>query len=242
MNLYRVKRAVLAPYIAYMRHKERHQTGFIKGALELQYYRPLYYRFIGANMVDPEMLFTAPLGPRSLVVDLGAHEGDWAAHMYDKYQCRILGFEPDPESFPKLAARFRGHEHVAVYDYGLHDRDAGLELAQMGMGSTLFDEPLPSPTRPNVVSVRVRDIASVFDELDVKWIDLLKINIEGGEFEVLERLIETAWMSRIRCLMVQFHEWRSGAHWWRLKIRHALRRTHVENWNYVFVWEKWTLR
>jgi FkbM family methyltransferase len=242
MNLYRLKRTVLAPYIWHMRHKERHQTGFIKGALELQYYRPLYYRFIGANMIDPEMLYTAPLGPDSVVIDVSAHVGDWAAHMFEKYRSRIVAFEPDPESFPALAERFRGNDKVSVFDYGLHDRDAVLDMAQMGMGSTMFDEPMPSETPANHVSVRVRDVATVLDELRVGWIDLLKVNIEGGEFELLDRLIDSAWMSRVRCLMVQFHEWRSGAHLWRLKIRHALRRTHTEDWNYAFVWEKWNLK
>lgn len=242
MNLYHLKRAVLSPYIRHMRRKERHQTGFIKGALELQYYRPEYYRFIGANMVDPEMLYAAPLGPESLVLDLGAHVGDWAAHMVEKYNPRVIGFEPDPESFPILAERFRGSDRVRVFDYGLHDRDAVLDLAQMGMGSSLFNEPLPSSTPAHHVKVRVRDAAAVLDELGIRYIDLLKINIEGGEFPVLDRLIETAWMSRVRCLMVQFHEWIDGAHYRRFRIRRALRRTHREDWNYAFIWEKWSLK
>lgn len=242
MNLYRVKRAVLAPYIQYMRYKERHQTGFIKHALELQYYRPEYYRFIGANMIDPEMLYTAPLGPDSVVFDVGAHNGDWAAHVTEKYGSTIVLFEPDPESLPSLAERFRGRDKLRILDYGLHARDAVLEMTLKGMGSSFYNDPFPSSEVGKRVPVRLRDAAEVFKELGFSRIDLLKINIEGGEFDVLDRLIETAWMSRVRCLMVQFHEWIDDAHYRRFRIRHALRRTHEEEWNYDFIWEKWTLR
>jgi FkbM family methyltransferase len=242
MNLYSVKRACLTPYIAYMRHKERHQTGFIKSALELHYYRPGLYRFIRANTADPDMLYTAPLGPGSTVYDVGAYNGHWAARLVDKYDPHIIAFEVDPATLPELTSRFRNNHKVMICDYGLHNRDAVFELAQRGMGSTLFNEPFPPETPKPRVPVRVRDIASVLNELGPKSIDLMKINIEGGEFAVLDRLIESAWMSRIRCLMVQFHEWIDGAHYRRFRIRRALRRTHDEEWNYAFVWEKWRLR
>lgn len=242
MNLYRLKRAAMAPYIAYMRHKERHQTGFIKHALELHYYRPEYYRFIGATMVDPEILYPGPLDANSVVLDVGAYDGEWAAHMVDKYGTHVVAFEIDPDTLPGLVERFRGNSKVTVYDYGLNDRDDVLALTQRGMGSTVFNEAFESPEPEPRVRVRVRDVASVLDELGFRSIDLMKINIEGGEYAVLDRLIETAWMSRIRCLMVQFHEWIDGAHVRRLRIRHALRRTHREDWNYDFVWERWTLR
>jgi|tagenome__1003787_1003787.scaffolds.fasta_scaffold20831219_2 FkbM family methyltransferase len=242
MILYSVKRACLAPYIAYMRHKEREQTGFIKSALELHYYRPSLYRFITANAADPDMLYTAPLGPDSTVYDIGAYNGDWATRLVDKYDPHITAFEVDPARSPQLTSRFHNNPKVMICDYGLHNRDGVFQLAQRDMGSTLFNEPFPASTPQPRVSVRVRDIASVLSELAPQSIDLMKINIEGAEFAVLDRLIETAWMPRIRCLMVQFHEWIDGAHYRRFRIRRALRRTHDQEWNYAFVWEKWRLR
>jgi FkbM family methyltransferase len=193
-------------------------------------------------MSDPDMLHTAPLGPDSIVLDVGAHVGDWSAKMVEKFNPRIFAFEPDPASLGTLTSRFRDSPKITVLDYGLHARDAVLDLALKGMGSTLYNDPLPDEEPTSKVPVRLRDAAQVFDELGLRYIDLLKINIEGGEFDVLDRLIETAWLSRVRCVMIQFHEWIDGAHFRRFRIRHALRRTHDEDWNYDFVWEKWTLR
>jgi FkbM family methyltransferase len=240
MNLYRVKRALLAPYVWHMRRKEAHQEAFIKGMLELHYYRPAFYRFIGANMVNPNILFEAPLDASSVVLDVGAYTGDWAKTMKERYDPLLWLFEPDPDSIPALAARFGGDPKVHLRSYGLHGTDATLELEQKGMGSSVFAGHAPSSGTK--VSVSLRDAAAVLEEIGRRPIDLLKLNIEGGEYEVLERLIATGWLPHIRCILVQFHEWIDDAHLRRWRIQRALRRTHHLEWDHPFVWEKWLLK
>jgi FkbM family methyltransferase len=223
-----------------MRRKEAHQAAFIKGMLELHYYRPAFYRFIGANMENPNILFEAPLDSSSVVLDVGAHVGDWTATMKDRYDPHVWLFEPDPESIPTLEARFAGDPKVHLASYGLHGEDAVLELEQKGMGSSVFAGHAPSSGQR--VTVRLRDVAAVLQEIGRRPIDLLKLNIEGGEYDVLERIIATGWTAHIRCILVQFHEWLDDAHFRRFKIQRALRRTHRLEWDHPFVWEKWMLK
>jgi hypothetical protein len=92
------------------------------------------------------------------------------------------------------------------------------------------------------VDVTIVDVAGAFDELGLDRIDLLKLNIEGGEYDVLDRLHETGRLPRIDQILVQFHEWHPHAHRRRRAIRAALRDTHVEEWDYPWVWERWRLR
>jgi Methyltransferase FkbM domain len=92
------------------------------------------------------------------------------------------------------------------------------------------------------VDVEIRDVAPVFAELDAERIDLLKMNIEGAEFDVLERLAETGWIDRIDELLIQFHDWAPAAPRRRRMIRRVLARTHTEVWNYPWVWERWVRR
>ena len=128
-------------------------------------------------------------------------------------------------------------------DLGLGGADARLTLLQKGLGSTLYaeagDDLENNAQATGRVEVQVRDIVSVLDELGLDNVDLLKLNIEGGEYDVLERLLDTGRMASIDCLMVQFHEWLDRATWRRFRIRQRLRRTHREVWNYPFVWEQW---
>ena len=120
-------------------------------------------------------------------------------------------------------------------DYGLGDADLTVPMALAGLGSTIFATDAPLGTR----TVRIRDVVAVLDELGLGTIDLLKINIEGGEYDLLDRLIATGWLPRIRLVMVQFHEWHPKAYRRRRRIRRALRRSHREVWCYPWIWEFW---
>jgi hypothetical protein len=70
----------------------------------------------------------------------------------------------------------------------------------------------------------------------------MKINIEGAEFPLLERMIECNLLRKVDCFLIQFHEWHPGAYKRRRKIRKALSESHRLVWDYHFIWEKWVLK
>jgi hypothetical protein len=88
----------------------------------------------------------------------------------------------------------------------------------------------------------MRDVASVFDELGERDVDLMRINIEGGEYKVLERMLEQDLLKKCRKLMVQFHEqWpsRRESGPWRQSLVERIELTHKPEFKYEFVWESW---
>lgn len=246
MSWYKLKKTLLLPYIWYRRRLERNQVGFMRAALELHYYRPTFYRFIAASMENPDIMYEAPLGPGGIALDVGAFHGDWAARVHEKYQARIYAFELDPPSVEFLRRRFADTPDIRCLPYGLAGADARLALIQRGMGSTLYQSGEASGTTEagssDTVAVDVRDIVAVLDELGHAQIDIIKLNIEGAEYEVLERLVTAGRLDQIRVYTIQFHEWHPGAHRRRRRIQRALARTHVKVWDYPFVWEQWVRR
>ena len=68
---------------------------------------------------------------------------------------------------------------------------------------------------------------------------LMKINIEGGEYDLLDRMIETGLVESIDNLQVQFHNFTVDAKRRMERIQEALQRTHTLNYQYRFVWENW---
>ena len=78
------------------------------------------------------------------------------------------------------------------------------------------------------------------DEMGDKKISLLKINIEGAEFPLLKRMIETKLIDRFDDIMIQYHEFVPNANWQRFIINRKLKETHARVWNYPFIWEKWS--
>ena len=240
MNLYQIKRTLLTPYVWYMRRKERHLSGFMRAALELHSYRPVFYEFVKARIKNPDILHDAPnIGSDSVVIDVGGYEGNWSARIFEKYQPHLYCFELEPNFAKKIAARFEANPKIRCFDYGLGATNATLRLMQKGLGSTLYAEAGALPASGKSVEVEVRDIVGVLDELTLRQIDLLKLNIEGGEYDVLERMIAADRLKDVGCLMVQFHEWLDHANARRDKIRKTLRQTHRLAWDYRFIWEQW---
>ena len=76
-------------------------------------------------------------------------------------------------------------------------------------------------------------------DLNIKTIDLLKLNIEGSEYDLIERLIETDYIKKVEQLKIQFHDNVNDAKSRRVDIRNKLSKTHSEIWSYYFIWEYW---
>ena len=49
------------------------------------------------------------------------------------------------------------------------------------------------------------DIVEFVDSEKITEIDLLKINIEGGEYDVIPRLLDTKMINKIKYIQIQFH-------------------------------------
>lgn len=72
-------------------------------------------------------------------------------------------------------------------------------------------------------------------------VDLMKINIEGGEYNLLEKMISSGLISKVDNLQIQFHDIKALDSENRMKkIWLALEKTHMVTWKFrPFVWENW---
>jgi FkbM family methyltransferase len=234
---YAAKRAVLAPRRAYMRRKLGEQPDRARTMLELHSHSRAFLDFIGATVDNPDLLVDADLDDRSIVLDIGAYVGAWSEKISTRYGSRVYAFEPSPGAVRKLQERVADRDSVTVLPYGLGAADVETSLSRRGPGSNTFDA-----TGDATDVVRIRDVVEVLDELQLDSVDLCKVNIEGAEYDLLDRLLAAQRMQSMRLVMVQFHEWHPRAHRRRRAIRTQLRLTHEEVWNYPWVWELWRRR
>ena len=95
-----------------------------------------------------------------------------------------------------------------------------------------------------VRSVQVSDTTEVEKRYKArhKKIDLMKINIEGSEYELLEHLIESGCIKKITDIQVQFHNFVPNAPEKRSELHKKLSRTHYMTYNYPWIWENWRLK
>lgn len=221
--------------------KEEHMRISLK-ALVRQYREPWTKVFYTAfrqwradNMEATRMTFSS-LQSGSVVFDMGGFEGNWAADIHDRYGADVHIFEPHPTFATRIKARFEGNPAITVYDVALGSTDGTLELSDDGDASSSFRAAKKS------VTGRIEPVAAFFDRVGVPRIDLMKVNIEGGEYDLLPALIDAQVMDRIGILQVQFHMYSEADIQRRAEIHSRLAETHICDWSYDFVWEQWSRR
>jgi FkbM family methyltransferase len=238
LSLYSVRRRLRVPLIAWRRHRYRHADAVAQEMLDALDYRRSAIDFFRATARDPDLRYRYDLDATSVILDVGGYFGEWAQVISRRTGARVHVFEPVDRFHRVIVGNLAEHPNVSCWPYGLGARDETIRLALEGPGSAR----VRGTTDVASVEGELRDVSSVLDELGIDHVDLCKINIEGGEYDLLERVIQTGWLPKIRQLQVQFHEWYPDAHRRRRRIRRSLRATHEQQWNYPWVFESWAAR
>lgn len=171
-----------------------------------------------------------PLTKDSLVYEVGGYQGDWASAIHDIYGCRVKVFEPVDFFVKKLEELFEGKSKVKIYPFGLGATDTKMKIGVDWEASSVFKPGDKTET------IKIVDVSKV---VAGDQIDLMQINIEGGEYEMLNKLIDTGQISQIKHIQVQFHDFVPNAVAKRKEMQERLQKTHHLTYCYPFVWENW---
>ena len=183
---------------------------------------------------DETLRLEYPLTSESVVFDLGGYKGDFAFEIHRKYNCFVYVFEPVQKFYGDCVERFRGNDKVKIFPYGLSNVTTFAFISDEADASTVVRNHSHESEK-----IWLMEFAEVFEKLDIKCINLLKINVEGSEFLIVPHLIQSGLIGRIDNIQVQFHTFYPNAKLRRKIIRRRLSKTHTEKWNYPFVWESW---
>ncbi len=156
----------------------------------------------------------ADTGPGDLCLDLGANIGEVTAKLAAS-GADVISFEPDPDTFAVLTRNTAQLPNVT-----LHQKAAGARAEQLMLRRAKRWDPA-DPTRhsaansivhasgpmsdENSVPVEVVDFPAFLTSLD-RDIRILKIDIEGAEWDLMEALLDAPVLSRIDCIFVETHE------------------------------------
>ena len=181
-----------------------------------------------------------PLTNSAIIIDVGGYVGDFAADMTAKFNCRIDVFEPVAQYAEKIRQRFLSNSNVQVIQAGLGATERGEVINIEGLGSSVFDE---SGGGESKEEIQIISAVEYIHSKAYSTIDLIKINIEGGEYELLNSLLEQPdLIKNIRYFQVQFHDFVPDAREKRAKIQQKLSETHKLMWDFPYIWESWELK
>ncbi len=121
--------------------------------------------------------------------------------------CRVFGFDPTPKSLRWVEGNVREHKFV-IRPWALGASDGELELWLPKNPEHVSASCRPSEaTSHDSFVAECKSLESVMRELDHAKVDVLKMDIEGAEYEVLRSLANGAVLDRIGHLLVEFHHW-----------------------------------
>jgi FkbM family methyltransferase len=179
------------------------------------------------------------LSNTSLILDVGGYEGEWADDMSQRYDSFIYIFEPVAEFCDIIRKKLNSNQKITLFSFGLSGKTVIEEILLDNNSSSLFDEGVRKGSRKE--TIQLVSGSEFFTTHEIDHIDLMKINIEGGEYDLLEDLISHDLVKNIDNIQVQFHDFVPNAEDRMKKIQKSLRKTHHPTYQYPFVWENWKL-
>jgi FkbM family methyltransferase len=117
--------------------------------------------------------------PRS-ILDLGSHMGASILFWRERFpEARIVGVEPDPVTFRRLYRNVGSWPGVELHNVAVAERDGPTRFssARQGWISSLSGG-------GDLVVVEARSFRGLMEE--VGYVDLLKVDVEGAEWQILD--------------------------------------------------------
>lgn len=141
------------------------------------------------------------VAPR-LIVDAGANIGMTSLFYARRHPAAtIVALEPDPENFAMLCKNTGHRSNIVLLEAALWHEHVALRVEG---GAGTWDARMAEAPDGTVRAVTIVDVMEV---QGATRIDLLKLDIEGGERDVL--LHSSAWIDAVDAIAVELH---AGAH------------------------------
>jgi FkbM family methyltransferase len=166
----------------------------------------------------PDALSRIELRPGDVAIDCGANVG-LVTRRLARPGVIVYAFEPNPYAFAELQARFHGRPNVHCRNQGVLDTNGAFSLylhqfsaqapVKWSTGSSLL------ANKGNVdpaaaVEVEVIDLAQFVLDLN-RRVAVLKLDVEGVEYRILNRMLDAGALGWIDHILVEAHEKRMPA-------------------------------
>lgn len=180
------------------------------------------------------------LDPGAIIFDCGGFKGEWTAKMLDLYRHlnpRIYVFEIAGPFIKILEKKFEAEKNVQVFGFGLGREDQIIQFEISDIATSIFAK------QDNLLteSGEIKCVGSFLDDYSISHIDLLKMNIEGGEYDLLDSLIASGFIKKCKNVQIQFHNYGEWSVKRRDVIKSHLAITHKCTYDYEWNFENWEL-
>jgi FkbM family methyltransferase len=202
--------------------------------LQLSFFTSRHRRLVVRAKYNREKIhYHHPVSPDGVILDIGAYTGVWIAGLNESTEFGEAHlFEPVSGHLNTLQNRFEDDNRIHIHDYGVDGSTHTSEIAVLDNSSSVYSE-------SNIKEVVELKAASQIVEQFGPKIDIMKVNVEGSEYNIISDLIESGKIKNINTLVVQFHKNVEDYSKKRNHISNSLKKTHTKKIDYPYVWEVW---
>ena len=160
-----------------------------------------YGNSYGGFYVYPELL-----DENTIIYSFGIGEDiSFDNAIIEKHSCKVFGFDPTPKSINWIANQ-KKNPNFHFYGFGLDSKsgfvDFYLPNNDEHVSGSLLKQKNVSELKK--VSVEMKSFEDIIKELGHNQVDILKMDIEGSEYEVMDNILASK--LSINQILVEFHE------------------------------------
>lgn len=148
--------------------------------------------------INPELL-----NSNSIIYSLGVGEEiSFDLDLIARFGTNVYAFDPTPRSIEWVNRQNTPSEFI-MHEYGVAGIDGQITLYSPGNPEYVSLSIVDKDSTEDSINIEVFRVPTIMKNLGHEKIDLMKINIEGGEYDIIDDIIESE--IEIKQLLVEFH-------------------------------------
>ena len=132
-----------------------------------------------------------------VIIDLGAHIGITSIYLFAKYpEAKIFAVEASAENFEVLKNNTKSFKNIFCINAAAYFEDGFVNFSDNELS---YNQKISETG----VSTKAISIESLKNNFGIDKVDLMKIDIEGGEIDLLSK--ENTWLSSVENIVIEIH-------------------------------------
>jgi len=166
-------------------------------------------KLLGVKFLPPNYLFFGKFNEKSVIIDVGCgYLAEFSCSLVQEYNLKAFGIDPTLKHQPSLAAieannngRFK---HIPIAITQQNGKINFHETLDHESGSVLESHQNILNDSVRTYEVESMNLLTLLDFLNLTEVDLIKLDLEGAEFELLSNISEND-LKPFKQIFIEFH-------------------------------------
>jgi len=144
--------------------------------------------------------------PPDIIVDCGANIGLSTLFFQRQFpNAVIISIEPELSNYHLLQRNIKKYKNIKILHAAVWYKNCFLKIIDTGGGVASFITSEAEKPDNSIEEINAYNISEIMKMFDLEYIDLIKIDIEGSEYEIFKNDSDI-WIEKTKIVAVEIHE------------------------------------